>query len=179
MSGRTSFTPQIDETALRCVAQARILYADTDKMGIVYHASYFRYLELARVEMLRSEGLPYTWMEAEGLALPLTEIGVSFTSPGLYDDRISIHAALSRVTHVRVNFQYRVVVEPGHRAATPNAEAVELLRAETRHCCVRRDSGRPAAMPEALVERLRAIQSLGRASARMPGGPTVAPSEDG
>lgn len=159
MSGRPSFTPIIDESILRCVATARILYADTDKMGIVYHASYFRYLELARVELVRGAGLPYTVMEEAGLALPLVEIGVSFSSPGLYDDRISVHAGLSLVTQVRVCFQYVVRVEPGDRQGRPaEAGPVELLRAETRHCCVRRDTGRPARMPALMVERLAAAR---------------------
>jgi acyl-CoA thioester hydrolase len=159
MVARQSFTPTLDEAALQRVAQVRILYADTDKLGIVYHASYFRYLELARVELIRGAGLPYTVMEAEGLALPLVEIGVSFASPGLYDDRISIHAALSLVTRVRVNFQYRVLVEPGDREGLPDgSEPVELLRAETRHCCVRRDTGRPAPLPDRMFERLCAVR---------------------
>lgn len=159
MPARHSFTPEIDASALRRVAQARILYADTDKMGIVYHAAYFRYLELARVELLRGAGLPYTEMEAEGLALPLTEIGVSFSSPGLYDDRISVHAGLSLVTRVRVHFQYRVLVEPGDRAGlAAGAEPVELLRAETRHCCVRRDTTRPERLPQRVYECLCAVR---------------------
>lgn len=158
MRNRPSFTPTLDDSSLRCVAQARILYADTDKMGIVYHAAYFRYLELARVELIRAAGLPYTVMEAQGLALPLTEIGVGFTSPGLYDDRISIHAGLSLVTRVRVCFQYRVLVEPGDREGlAAGSEPVELLRAETRHCCVRRDTGRPERLPEVMFERLHAV----------------------
>lgn len=165
MVGRQSFTPTIDESVLGRVAQARILYADTDKMGIVYHAAYFRYLELARVELIRAAGLPYTMMEAEGLALPLVELGVSFTSPGLYDDYISVHAGLSMVTRVRVAFQYRVLVEPGDRAgasakAGPSggADAVELLRAETRHCCVRVATGKPERLPMLMYERLCAVR---------------------
>jgi acyl-CoA thioester hydrolase len=159
MADRPSFTPIIDEPLLRCVATARILYADTDKMGIVYHASYFRYLELSRVELVRGAGLPYTVMEGAGLALPLVEIGVSFSSPGLYDDRISVYAGLSLVTRVRVHFQYVVRVEPGDREGRPaEAGPVELLRAETRHCCVRRDTGRPARLPALMYERLCAAR---------------------
>lgn len=162
MAKGPSFTPEVDPSMLRRVAQARILYADTDKMGIVYHAAYFRYLELARVELIRGAGLPYTVMEAEGLALPLTEIGVGFSSPGLYDDRISIHAGLSLVTRVRVCFQYRVLVAGGDRVGLPpGAEPVELLRAETRHCCVRRDTGRPARLPALMFERLQAAWGRG------------------
>lgn len=155
MSAPGAFTPEIDPSTLRPVAKARILYADTDKMGIVYHASYFRYLELARVELIRGAGLPYTEMEDAGLALPLVEIGVRFASPGLYDDHITVHAGLARVTPVRVHFQYRVVVEPGDRLGLEGDE-VELLRAETRHCCVRRDTGRPERMSPLMFERLSA-----------------------
>jgi acyl-CoA thioester hydrolase len=157
MHGSPSFTPIIDVAALRCMAKARILYADTDKMGIVYHASYFRYLELARVELVRGAGLPYTVMEEAGLALPLVEIGVSFSAPGLYDDVISVYAGLSLVTRVRVSFQYVVRVDPGDRLGRPpEAGPLELLRAETRHCCVRRDTGRPERLPVRMHEHLRA-----------------------
>ncbi|MEM7152243.1 MAG: thioesterase family protein [Myxococcota bacterium] len=156
MTAPGAFTPEIDVDTLRRVAQARILYADTDKMGIVYHASYFRYLELSRVELIREAGLPYTVMEDEGLALPLVEIGVRFAAPGLYDDLISVYATLSLVTRVRVHFQYRVMVEAGDREGL--SEPVELLRAETRHCCVRRDTGRPERLPVVMYERLAAVR---------------------
>lgn len=157
MTGSSQFTPKID-IPLHPVAQARILYADTDKMGIVYHASYLRYLELARVELIRGAGLPYTVMEDAGLALPLIELGVAFRSPGLYDDRITVHVGLSRVTRVRVHFQYRVVVEPGDRPArsdgVPNERSIELLLAETRHCCMSMHRGRPARLPDAWYVQL-------------------------
>lgn len=154
MSAPGQFTPQIDPAALQPVAHARILYADTDKMGIVYHASYFRYLELARVELIRAAGLPYTVMEAQGLALPLVEIGVRFASPGLYDDRITVHAGLSLVTQIRVHFQYRVIVHAGDREGLATDRV--LLDAETRHCCVHRESARPARLPPTMFDRLRA-----------------------
>jgi len=159
----SDFTSTIDPGQLRCVAKARILYADTDKMGIVYHGAYFPYLELARVELLRASDLPYTVMEAEGLALPLVELGVRFLSPGMYDDHISLHVGLSRVTPVRVNFQYRIVVEPGDRVGLD--APIELLQAETRHCCVRRDTKRPERLPARMLERLRATQQAARSVA--------------
>lgn len=149
-----SFEPQIDDRRLRPVARARILYADTDKLGIVYHAAYFRYLELSRVELLREGGLPYTEMEQTGLALPVVELGVRFVSPGLYDDRITVHAGITKLSRVQIWFQYRVVVEPGDRPGRD--ERVELVRAETRHCCVRED-GRPGRLPPWLFERMGEI----------------------
>ncbi len=147
--------PVID--GLRPVARVRVLYADTDKMGIAYHAAYLRYMELGRVELIRSAGLPYTTMESQGLALPLTDIAVRYTSPALYDDRMTIHIGLSLVTRVRVHFDYRIVVAAGDRQDL--AHDVEILTAQTRHACVRRETGRPERMPAPVYELLKACQS--------------------
>jgi acyl-CoA thioester hydrolase len=140
--GRLEVAPLSD---LRCVATARVLYADTDKMGIVYHASYLRYLELGRVELLRNAGFAYTEMEAVGLALPLTDLQVRYHAPALYDDRMSIHVGVALATRVRVAFHYRVTIEPGDRAGS--TERIDVLSAETRHCCVRRADARPERIP--------------------------------
>jgi acyl-CoA thioester hydrolase len=130
---------------LRPVARARVLYADTDRMGIVYHASYLRYLELARVELIRSAGLPYTDLENLGLALPLTEIAVRYVAPAEYDDIMTVHIGMSRLTRVRVDFDYRIVVAAGDRAGL--GRDVEILTARTRHACVRVATGRPERLP--------------------------------
>jgi acyl-CoA thioester hydrolase len=138
--------------ALRPVARARVLYADTDRMGIVYHASYLRYLELARVELIRDAGLPYTDLENLGLALPLTEIHVRYVAPAQYDDIMTVHVGLSRLTRVRVAFDYRIVVAGGDRAAL--AHDVEILTARTQHACVRVSTGRPERLPGAVYDLL-------------------------
>ena len=147
--------PIID--GLRPVARVRVLYADTDKMGIAYHAAYLRYMELGRVELIRGAGLPYTAMESQGLALPLTDIAVRYSSPALYDDRMTIHIGLSLVTLVRVHFDYRILVEAGDRQGVQ--QDVEILTAQTRHACVRGETGRPERMPAAVYELLKACQS--------------------
>lgn len=125
-------------------------------MGIVYHAAYLRYLELARVELIRSLGLPYTQFESEGLALPLTDIAVRYHAPALYDDVITMHIALAKVTQVRVFFDYHVIVHKGDRAAVSDTGVgdVHLLTAHTRHACVRREGGRPERMPQAVYDVL-------------------------
>jgi acyl-CoA thioester hydrolase len=126
-------------------------------MGIAYHAAYLRYMELGRVELIRGAGLPYTAMESQGLALPLTDIAVRYSSPALYDDRMTIHIGLSLVTPVRVHFDYRILVEAGDRQGVQHD--VEILTAQTRHACVRRETGRPERMPAAVYELLKACQS--------------------
>jgi acyl-CoA thioester hydrolase len=135
------------------VATARVLYADTDKMGIVYHASYLRYLEMARVELIRDLGLPYTQLEDLGLGLPLSELAVRYHAPGLYDDRMTLEVGLSVVTRVRLHFEYRVRVLAGDRSGLERD--IVLLTAQTRHACVRAQDGRPQRLPEPFYEALR------------------------
>lgn len=145
--------PTIDVSTLQPVCRVRVLYADTDKFGIVYHASYLRYLELARVELIRASGLPYTELEAVGLGLPLTEMAVQYRAPALYDDQMTIKIGVSLLTRVRMFFDYEVVVAPGDRAGLDEERV--LLHAQTRHACVRREDGRPDRLPVAVYERLR------------------------
>ena len=68
---------------MQCVSRSRVLYADTDKMGIVYHATYLRYLELGRVELLRAAGLSYARMEADGFEMKVfSEPNIAVTPKG-------------------------------------------------------------------------------------------------
>ncbi len=146
--------PPIEPSRLRPVATARVLYADTDKMGIAYHAAYFRYLELARVELIRAAGIPYTELEDAGLALPLSETSVRYHAPALYDDLMTIEIGLTLLTRVRVHFEYRVRVLAGDRRGLE--EDLDLLSAQTRHACVRREDGRPERLPLPVFDVLRA-----------------------
>ncbi len=146
--------PQIDAASLKSVATARVLYADTDKMGIVYHASYLRYLEMARVEFIRGAGVPYSVLEDAGLALPLSELAIRYQSPGLYDDVMTLEVGLSLVTPVRVHFDYRVRVAAGGRRDL--AHDLDLLHAQSRHACVRSADARPQRLPQDVFEVLRA-----------------------
>lgn len=141
-------------SVLETAATVRVLYADTDKMGIVYHGSYLRYLEMARVECIRQTGIPYTELEDEGLALPVSDLAVRYQTPALYDDRMTLDVGLSMVTPARVHFDYRVRVLAGDRRGLESD--LDILVAQTRHACVVVDEGRPRALPERVFEALRA-----------------------
>lgn len=154
MSKPRRLCPNLDDAPLRVAATARVLYADTDKMGIVYHASYLRYLEMARVELIRDIGMPYSALEDEGLGLPVSELAVRYHAPALYDDRISLEVGLSIVTSVRVHFDYRVRVFAGDRRGL--AHDLDVLTAQTRHACVRVADGRPQRMPDKIRDELAA-----------------------
>ena len=74
------------------VATVRVLFADTDAMGIVYYANYLRWFETGRVELMRNLGMAYRELTGIGVHLPVTEASVRYMAPARYDDILDIHA---------------------------------------------------------------------------------------
>ncbi len=140
---------------VRTVTQ-RVIYADTDRMGVVYHATYLRYLEAARVEFIRDRGFAYSAMERLGFGLPVVDLSVSYLASAIYDDIVTVRVGMTKLSPARVHFCYRVSVEPGDRHGDPRSEALVLLRAETKHGCVSLEDGRAALIPAPAFEALGA-----------------------
>jgi acyl-CoA thioester hydrolase len=91
--------------------KTRVRYGETDQMGVVYHANYLAYFELARTELIRSLGVSYAELEKGGLRLPVIEAGARFRGPARYDDVLVVRARLAEVTAVRLRFEYQVRLE--------------------------------------------------------------------
>ncbi|MFH0962438.1 MAG: thioesterase family protein [Planctomycetota bacterium] len=88
---------------------ARVRYADTDRMGTVYHARYFEWFELGRSQYLRDVGLPYAELEGKGVFLPVIEASCRYlASPG-YDDVLTIETTLDLPLRPRCVFRYRLL----------------------------------------------------------------------
>jgi acyl-CoA thioester hydrolase len=126
-------------------ARIRVIYGDTDQMGVVYHANYFRYFELSRIEYLHARGASYRDLEREGLALPVVEVTASYKAPARYEDLLLVRPRVSEVKRVSLSFTYEIFREGG--PDTP------LCTGRTVHACVNRE-GKPTRLPEALVRLL-------------------------
>ena len=133
-------------------ATVRVIYGDTDLMGVVYHGTYMRYMEHARVEFIRSCGVSYADMERMGFGLPVTDLAVSYIAPARYDDLISLWVGLCKVSWARVRFSYELTVEPGDRDGLE--ERLLLLRGETHHGCMALSDKRAAKLPDEIHEML-------------------------
>jgi acyl-CoA thioester hydrolase len=116
-------------------------------MGVVYHANYFRYFELSRMEYFHARGGSYREMEREGLMLPIVEATASYKSPARYEDVLLVRPRVSEVKRVSLAFTYEVFREGG--PATP------LCTGRTVHACVSRE-GKPTRLPDALLRLLQA-----------------------
>lgn len=93
--------------------QIRVLYRDTDKMGVVYHANYIVFYEAARNEMFRAIGLPYTLLEQMNIAMPIVEVESKYKSPAYYDDLLTVRATVKELPEVRAVVEYEVFNEAG------------------------------------------------------------------
>lgn len=95
-------------TAARHETTVRVRYAETDRMGVVYHANYLQYFEIGRTEAMRSLGATYRALEEQGIALAVVECGLNFRAGAKYDDELRIVTKPSSAGRVRVRFDYEI-----------------------------------------------------------------------
>jgi acyl-CoA thioester hydrolase len=95
-------SPAISETLVR------VNYSETDQMGVVYHARYLVWLDIARTEHLRQSGMSYRELESAGLRLAVSEVSIRFRQPARYDDRVRIRCWVREAASRRVDFGYAV-----------------------------------------------------------------------
>jgi acyl-CoA thioester hydrolase len=121
------------------VADARVIYGDTDAAGIAYYGNYLRWFEIGRAELMRRRGFSYRdVMERDGVLLPVIEAAASYHASARYDDVLRIHAEIRAVEGVRLTFGYRIEREDG----------TLLVTGHTVHAFTRLD-GKPVRPPAA------------------------------
>ncbi len=86
----------------------RVIYGDTDKMGVAYHANYLRWFEIGRAEMFRSLGLPYKTIEEKGIFMPISEVYCKFLAPARYDDLVVIETTMDPSVKGSMKLDYRI-----------------------------------------------------------------------
>lgn len=127
--------------------QKRVRYGETDKMGYLYYGHYLQYYEIGRVEMLRSLGLSYQYLEDElKIMMPVMNVEVRYLRPAYYDDLLTIRTSLRELPEPFITFHMELFNEKGKRL---NAGRVKL-------CFVDMQNNQTLKVaPEALLERLR------------------------
>ena len=81
----------------------RVLYYETDKMGIVHHSNYIRYMEEGRLEYMRQAGLVYKDLESRGILMPVTGVSCRYRQSLVFDDWMSIVTTLTQFNGVRAS----------------------------------------------------------------------------
>jgi acyl-CoA thioester hydrolase len=90
-------------------ARVRVRYAETDQMGVVYHANYFVWFEVGRVELLRQMGFSYRDMEEhDGCCIAVVDARCRYKAPARYDDEVIIRTYLKNVRESMLRFAYEL-----------------------------------------------------------------------
>jgi acyl-CoA thioester hydrolase len=86
----------------------RVRYGETDQMGVVYHAHYLLYFEIARTELLRASGVAYRDLETGGLYLVVTEAACQYHAAARYDDLLTVRCRVAGMGKASIRFEYSV-----------------------------------------------------------------------
>lgn len=128
-------------------ARVRVRYAETDQMGVVYHANYLIWFEVGRVELIRKMGISYKVMEQEeGRMIAVVEASVRYRCSARYDDELVIETRLTAARSSVIKFGYRILRV---------ADGVLLCEGQTVHVVVDREM-KKARLPERYAERFAA-----------------------
>ena len=90
------------------ISTVEVRYAETDQMGIAHHSNYAVWFEVARTDFIKAAGISYTDVEKEGIITPLTSLECKYKKAAFYEDQLQIHASLTKLSPVRLEFSYKV-----------------------------------------------------------------------
>lgn len=127
-----------------------VRYAETDQMGIVHHSVYPIWFEAARTDFFKQAGFSYKQIEDRGFYLPLSELSCKYTSPAFYGDDVIIKTHISKITFVKLFFEYDVSDSKSGRP---------LAKGETVHAWTDKEY-RPVPIKKCAPEIYEIIRSL-------------------
>ena len=127
---------------VRC--EIRVIYGDTDQMGVVYYANYLRYMERARTEYMASRGYSVKKLMDEGTVFMVLRVEVDYRSPARYGDSIEIETWVRDVTRVTMMFEHIMREKTSGRVFVESRTKVVYVDT----------NGRPKRLPEEYVEKI-------------------------
>jgi acyl-CoA thioester hydrolase len=114
----------------------RVRYAETDQMGVAYHANYLVWMEVARVEACTNIGFRYKDMEANGIMIAVAEAHCRYLHPARFDDEVSILTTIADANRRLIAFDYEMT-----------CAQKKLATGQTRHVFLNREF-RPTRLPD-------------------------------
>jgi acyl-CoA thioester hydrolase len=122
--------------------KVRVIYADTDAMGIVYHTNYIKWFELGRNELMRQLGVAYTELEKLGLNLPLTKVSCHYLASAKYDHLVTVETKFDYIKRASIKFNSKIWDENQQKL---------LVEGYTIHACTNTE-GKIRRIPQLLLD---------------------------
>ena len=102
-------------------------YAETDQMGVAYHANYLVWCEVGRTDLIRALYASYRDIEREGIGLAVAEATVRYHAPARYEDLVVVETSVEGVGSRSVTFSYLISkVDSGERLATASTTLISI-----------------------------------------------------
>ncbi len=131
-----------------------VRYAETDRMGVVYHANYLVWFDVARTEFLQELGFPYDKIEEQGYMAPVLEAHVNYGQSFTFGDTALIIVSITKLTPVKVKYSYKVYKEGDDLEGKPR------LTGYTMHCLVHSDTFKPVSQKKVMPALFSMYQKL-------------------
>lgn len=122
--------------------EIQLYYADTDMMGVIYHANYLKYFELGRTALIEDIGYSYVSMEEAGYFAPVYDVQVTYKKPLRYGDKAVVKTWVQHNDGIKTIYAYSIV----------NGDGELCAEGTTTHIIVRKDNFKPAAFKKAFPE---------------------------
>lgn len=113
--------------------EIQVSYADTDMMGVIYHANYLKWFEIGRTQLIEDVGYNYLDMEKSGYCAPVHKLEVTYKKPVRYGDKVIVKTWIEENQGLRTTYGYHVV----------NGEGEVCAEGTTTHIIVRKDNFKP------------------------------------
>ena len=117
------------------ITKLRVRYSDTDQMKYAYYGVYAKYLEIGRVELLRSIGIYHKQIEELGFGLPVVNLKINYRRPAFYDDLLTIETTIKQINNIKLIFKYKIYNEQDELLNTAETTLV-FVDLETRKICI-------------------------------------------
>lgn len=142
-------------------SRIKVRYAETDRMGIVYHANYLVWFEIARSEFLEKLGFPYAEMERAGYMSPVVDVQLSYGEPLTYGDTAVVRTHVTKLSQVKTEYAYEVYKE-GQKIGLDKP----CCTGRTTHCLVDGETFKPLSQKRAMPDLYAAYQEAMEAEGR-------------
>nr|WP_255726581.1 thioesterase family protein [Sporosarcina sp. ACRSM] len=116
--------------------EIEIRYAETDQMGVVYHANYLVWMEIGRTKLIEDLGFTYAGLEASGYLSPVTDLSIQYKAAMKYGQKATVRTWIESHDRLRTTYGYEILHEDGKVAAAATSE----------HVLVKKENFRPVSL---------------------------------
>ncbi|MBM7583895.1 acyl-CoA thioester hydrolase [Bacillus pakistanensis] len=130
--------------------EIEVRYAETDQMGVVYHANYLIWMELGRTKLIEDLGFRYADMEKQGIISPVVDLEISYKSPVRYGEKVKIKTWIESYDGLRVVYGYDI-----------HNESIQLsVTGFSKHVCVKKENFRPISIKKRFPDWHEAYEKM-------------------